>query len=262
MCDKTQVRMAVAAERSARASNWLLVAACFGIGLTVFTISSSFKKMHLQRQQAFDRATLQLRPYLNIKHLEYKGTFDFLSYDEGESDNNTPLSLREVEDGSPMWNGVRVFRHQLSRKLLFSNSGDTPLRLTRWISSTMSEDEWMRKYNQNDSMLTESIRDFSEWQVPQGNIPILPEGEALEFASITRSMPKAVFKRCANQGLLCLYPYTYAVYEDCFGRAHFTLVIEKLTFELSLVNNRYEVSKQPQGEIVLYRWDLPVSAAN
>lgn len=245
-------------------SNVWLVAGTWGlvmVGLVAVWISNQ----NISEQLAISRTSLQRqwRPYLTIRHEDHAYGF---SYRLGETANHDTVSrqLDEIAITSDEYMAVRRVVYAIKRTLFYTNSGATPLRITRMLVSTLSEKEWVSEYGKSAEALVDSIVSRNLPEALETDLFILPRDStpSRPGMGLGRTLSKSEFE-CARDSThrLVLYPYTYVEYEDFFENRYNVLLVEFTIFDLTVVDDFCHRPIVTNAGIEKYRWDISTGTA-
>jgi len=229
--------------------------------LVIVTLYSTWKTVHHLKDQLveFRRATeLQWRPYLNIGIQDsiFYSTAYFLG--ENPQSDTVRIELNEVKINSKEFFSVQKVGIQMNYKLKYWNSGATPLRLTAFASSIISQDDWYNTLGKSEEKLVERIKD--SLSLYETDVIILPSDtfKVEKPKKVELRMPKSQFKSQLEQdSALVFYPYVYLTYEDFFGGKYNLLRVEMDRIPL-VVKDGFATPMESKTRISLekYRWDL------
>ncbi len=157
---------------------------------------------------------------------------------------------------------VHWVHYHLHRKVIIRNVGETPLRITNVISSTLSQRDWKSKYCESVDSLIRTLKSLEVWAPLETDIVVLPGSEDTTRATqgMKRKMDLREFEHARDStGKLVLYPFELIEYEDLFGHKYTVLYMEHSILPVVTTEGRTGVVVgEVEAGIERYRWDLPL----
>ena len=242
------------------ASPLIAIVAILGLILTQINVAK-------QLEHAKNATQLQWRPYLNIEHISPRGySFEYLL--TGPETGDTLIrKLSDINIESDGYRAVSAIRHHFTRKIRYSNTGATPLRVTHIVSTTISQDDWLNHYEKDLSKLVAALRKSENFGLQlETDITVKPGGSVDgssplgEFGVVSKTYWTTNVQQNHN---IVLYPVTYVEYEDFFDNTYDVVNMEFLRVSLpirdGIVVDADTLALTPGTE--RYRWDVAVGSS-
>ncbi len=258
----------------AAATICLVIVGIIGIFLTKSYMSkqiaemksaNEITKLFMSEQIAeMKKATqLQWRPFLVFK--EKPDTYDWRFYYDNIGNDSTMQGFRSLDSikiGGDAYVGVKRIRAVYKSSLNFSNTGATPLRVTRFRHKGLSENDWINTYEKSVNLLIQDVgkrspSDSLEWDV------VLQQNEPQILPFVTRgiiSISIADFERYRDTTkILPVYSYVYIEYEDFFENKYNSIMVVSYNFSIDTKDGFIVLSPPETPTLEKYRWDVELT---
>ena len=221
---------------------------------------------------------MELRPYLLIEHkatpmgragteaeMDYQVTFGFCDPPTNWEDESTWTSVSDI-DTSALSDSAR-FCYRFGRRLIMKNVGASPLLLTHFHASTLSEDEWIRSHSASvDSLYAHLAKPDSGWDTLSVDVTLM-KGDSRAWDYYMYKQNSVLWSEFNDQLVkkdsLVFYPYSIARYIDQIGTVldlHYcTLYMEQLIFPFVFVNDRLSIDPPIYRRVQKFRFITPHS---
>jgi len=168
------------------------------------------------------------------------------------------VPIEEIEISSREYLAVQRLFIDLKRTLQLQNKGLTPLRVTKWIPSTLYLEEWEEIYNKSVEKLVVTLRTLPDIDTMLVDIVVFPGGfEEFSEKRVKRSMPIDVFHTHRDgDKKLTLYPYIYVEYEDINRKRYNLIVMHHAVFDIVIEDNKVSIVGPVAAGLEKYRWDV------
>lgn len=252
-------------------THWIVaVSTCIIVAISVYTCHIATVQLGLQSWLK----AIELRPYLVIEHrdmeiteeksTDYEVTFGFCDSSKKWRDRDNWIQCDSVRLDT-LTDSDR-FCFCFDRGLLFTNIGATPMRLTRFVASTLSQFVWETQFKSSADSLLEFLLDDESWWKELPFDITLRQGDTSRVykcreahGSILWSELEPLLK---NNESLRFYPYSIGSYVDEMGSdlnlSYSTLYMEEVTFPISIQGGWLKIDDAKDRKVQIFRFPAPV----
>jgi hypothetical protein len=151
------------------------------------------------------------------------------------------------------------FRFNWTRRIIYENVGETPLRITGLLSTAIYKKEW-ENWDKSVENLLKFYNDRKLIDSLEVDYIVFPNStDTTNIKGIKRNIPREHFLDEFGAGdKIILYSVTAILYEDFFGNYYNTILIEHAIIEIEKENNSLIFPERSPIKIEKYRWDVGI----